>query len=341
VCSLPAGWLADRWSRDGMMTIFFVGIGLASMATATASTPVEIAVGLTLVGVFASIYHPVGIALIIEGHVRTGFPLAVNGVFGNLGVASAALVTGFLIDNAGWRAAFVWPGAIAVAVGIVHHFVARRVGAEARRTNTRPAGVAHQAYDRTFMLRVLAIVFVSTALGGLIFQSMTFSLPKVFEERLAGIAGSATEIGGWAFLVFSAAAFAQLVVGYLIDRHSVRNIFMGIAVVQTGMFALMPGLNGWAALLVAFAFMLAVFGQVPINDALVGRVTRNEWRSRVLALRYILSFSVTAATVPTIAWVYGAWGFDALFVLLAFAGALVFASVALLPRLRAVAVPAE
>ncbi|MEK9661766.1 MAG: MFS transporter, partial [Alphaproteobacteria bacterium] len=82
MCSLPAGWLADRWSRDGMMTIFFVGIGLASMATATASTPVEIAVGLTLVGVFASIYHPVGIALIIEGHVRTGFPLAVNGVFG-------------------------------------------------------------------------------------------------------------------------------------------------------------------------------------------------------------------------------------------------------------------
>ena len=102
------------------------------------------------------------------------------------------------------------------------------------------------------------------------------------------------------------------------------------------MFAAMPGLTGWAALAVSFAFMLAVFGQVPINDALVGRVTRNEWRSRVLAMRYILTFSITALAVPTIAWIYGAWGFDTLFVLLAFAGALVFVSVALLPRLRAV-----
>ena len=199
-----------------------------------------------------------------------------------------------------------------------------------------PPGVAHQAYDRAVLLRVLGIVFFSTAVGGLIFQSTTFSLPKVFDERLAGLAVSATEIGIYAFLVFAVAAFAQLVVGYLIDRHSVRNIFMGIAVVQTAMFAAMPGLTGWAALAVSFAFMLAVFGQVPINDALVGRVTRNEWRSRVLAMRYILTFSITALAVPTIAWIYGAWGFDTLFVLLAFAGALIFVSVALLPRLRAV-----
>lgn len=340
VFSLPSGWLADRWSRDAMMTIFFVGIGLASAATALAETPLQIAIGLALIGVFAAIYHPVGIALVIEGHVRTGVPLAVNGVFGNLGVASAALITGFLIDHAGWRAAFVWPGLVSVGVGIVHHVVAARVGAAARRTNAKPAGVAHQAYDRAVLLRVLGIVFFSTAIGGLIFQSTTFSLPKVFDERLGGIAASATEVGTWAFLVFAVAAFAQLIVGYLIDRYSVRNIFMGIAVVQAAMFAAMPGLTGWAALAVSFAFMLAVFGQVPINDALVGRVTRNEWRSRVLAMRYILTFSITAAAVPTIAWIYGAWGFDTLFVLLAVAAGLIFASVALLPRLRAVAGPA-
>jgi MFS family permease len=341
ICSLPAGWLADRWSRDAMMTIFFVGIGLASAATALAETPLEIALGLTLVGVFAAIYHPVGIALIIEGHARTGVPLAVNGVFGNLGVASAALITGFLIDHSGWRAAFVWPGLFSVAVGVVHHFVAAQATGAARRANVRPAGVAHQSYDRSVMLRVLAIVFFSTAIGGLIFQSTTFTLPKVFDERLAGLAASATEVGTWAFLVFAVAALAQLVVGYLIDRHSVRNVFMGIAIVQAAMFSAMPGQTGWPALLVSFAFMLAVFGQVPINDALVGRVTRNEWRSRVLAMRYIVTFSITAVAVPAIAWIYGNWGFDTLFVLLAAAAACIFASVALLPRLRAVAVPAE
>jgi MFS family permease len=341
VCSLPAGWLADRWSRDTMMTIFFVGIGVASVATALADSPLQIAVGLALIGVFAAIYHPVGIALIIEGHARTGVPLAVNGVFGNLGVASAALITGFLIDNAGWRAAFVWPGLVSVAVGVVHHFVAGWARSGALRSAARPAGVAHQSYDRAIMLRVLAVVFFTTAMGGMVFQSTTFSLPKVFDERLAGLAVSATQVGWYAFLVFAVAAVGQLIVGFLIDRHSVRYVFMGLALLQTAMFAAMPGQTGWPALLIAFAFMLAVFGQVPINDALVGRVTRNEWRSRVLALRYILSFSVTALAIPAIAWIYGVWGFDRLFAILAVTAGLIFAGVAMLPRLRAVAVPAE
>ncbi len=114
----PSGWLADRWSREGMMTIFFIGIGLSSAATALAQSPLQISAGLLFIGIFAAIYHPVGIAMVIEGRTRTGIPLAINGIFGNLGVASAALITGVLIDNSGWRAAFVWPGLLSVAIGI-------------------------------------------------------------------------------------------------------------------------------------------------------------------------------------------------------------------------------
>ena len=101
VCALPAGWLADKWSREGMMTVFFIGTGAAAMLTAVADTPLEVGAGLLAIGVFAAIYHPVGIPLVIEGRTRTGMPVAVNGVFGNLGVASAALLTGLMIDTAG------------------------------------------------------------------------------------------------------------------------------------------------------------------------------------------------------------------------------------------------
>ena len=41
VFALPAGWLADKWSRDGMMSVFFIGIGFASIATAFARTPLR------------------------------------------------------------------------------------------------------------------------------------------------------------------------------------------------------------------------------------------------------------------------------------------------------------
>ena len=58
-CSIPAGWLGDHWSRHGMMVVFFVGIGAAAILTVLARNPFEIAAGLTQVGVFAAIYHPV------------------------------------------------------------------------------------------------------------------------------------------------------------------------------------------------------------------------------------------------------------------------------------------
>ena len=128
VCAVPAGWLADKWSRKGMMVVFYVGIGLSSIFTSLAETPLQIGIGL-----FAAIYHPVGLALVVQGRENTGVPLAINGIFGNVGVACAALITGFLIDHAGWRSAFVWPGFMSIATGIAYAgllYAARDSGAE-------------------------------------------------------------------------------------------------------------------------------------------------------------------------------------------------------------------
>ena len=99
VGAIAAGWIADKWSREGMMVIFFIGIGASSIVTALADSPLEMALGLLAIGVFAAIYHPVGVAMVVQGRRNTGVPLAINGVSGNLGVAAAALLTGFLIDT--------------------------------------------------------------------------------------------------------------------------------------------------------------------------------------------------------------------------------------------------
>lgn len=338
VFSLPAGWLADRWNRDGMMVVFFIGIGLSSAATALAQTPLQMAGGLFAIGIFAAIYHPVGIALVIEGRARTGVALGVNGVFGNLGVASAALIAGFMIDNGSWRATFVWPGALSVVLGVaygVKHFRPAARGRSAERQADAAARPAAESYDRAFLLRVFGIIFFSTAVGGLVFQSTTFSLPKVFDERLGDLGGSATAVGWFAFVVFAIASVGQLIVGFLVDRYAIRFVFIGVAVLQVALFAVMPSLTGWAALAAATIFMLGVFGQIPINDVLVGRVTRSAWRSRVLAARYIVTFSVTAVSVPVIAWIYATGGFDLLFTVLAVAAGLILTAVTMLPALRA------
>ena len=340
ICAIPAGWIADKWSREGMMIIFFLGIGASSIATALAGSPLEIAAGLFAIGVFAAIYHPVGLAMVVHGRTKTGMPLAINGVFGNLGVAAAALLTGYLIDTGNWRNAFVLPGVVSIGLGVAYAvFVwsgrASRAasGAAAKKA---ASGSGASSIDRATFVRVLSIIVFTTAIGGLIFQSTTFALPKIFDERLTEIAASATAVGGYAFLVFAVAALAQLVVGYLVDRHSVRTVFGFVACLQAVFFAIMYQLTGVPALIVAIAFMLVVFGQIPINDVLVGRITRSEWRSRVYALRYIVTFSVMASTLPLIAGIHASWGFSALFVVMAVAASAIFAAVMVLPRKGAI-----
>ena len=335
--SLPAGWLADKWSREGMMLVFFFGIGISAVATALAQSPLQIAFGLFAIGVFGAIYHPVGIPLVIQGYVKTGLRIAVNGVFGNLGVASAALLTGYLVDQSGWQSAFIWPGLATIVIGVGYAFLVARgrskePSADEGGASPATATTGNLQLGRNLLIRIFAIVFFSTAVGSLVFQSTTFSLPKIFDERLGDLAISATLVGWYAFVVFAIASMGQLVVGYLLDRFSIKAIFVGVAIFQVVFFLAMIGRVGSIALLIAIAFMLVVFGQIPINDVLVGRVTKTEWRSRAYGLRYVIGFTVMASAVPMVAWIYARWSFDALFVVLAAAGAGILIAVMMLPR---------
>jgi MFS family permease len=333
VFALPAGWLADKWSREGMMSVFFIGIGVASIATAFARTPFEIGLGLFVVGVFAAIYHPVGLAIVVEKWRNTGVRIAVNGVWGNLGVASAALITGYFIDHGGWRAAFVVPGIVSILIGIAYTVL---MWPELAQPNPRVKAAAAArvlpADVKALLVRVSAIVFLTTAVSSIVFQSTTFALPKVFDERLGGISVSATAIGGLAFLVFALGSMGQLIVGHYLDRLGPRTVFIAAAAIQVVFFLAMPGLADWAALLCAMAFMLAAFGQIPINDYMIGRLADGEWRARIYGVRYVVSFTVLAAALPLIAFVYENWGFDALFRVLAVSAAVILAAVLLLPQ---------
>lgn len=352
VFALPAGWLADRWSRDGMMAVFFIGIGMASILTGYAQTPLQIGIGLFVVGMFAAIYHPVGLAIVTMKWRNMGMRIAANGVWGNLGVASAALITGYLIDHGGWRLAFILPGIFSIAMGLA--YMALRwdgIRAEHHTPPARAGGPGHWAMDpayRRLLLRVTVIVFVTTAVSSVIFQSTTFALPKMLDERLSGLArdialwlggaaqagegGVATAIGALAFIVFAAASTAQLAVGVMLDRYGARPVFMVVAVMQIAFFSAMPGLTDAAALAVAFGFMLGAFGQIPINDFMIGKMASGPARARIYGIRYVVSFSVLAASLPMIAVIYDNWGFDTLFLVLASAAFVILCAVVLLPR---------
>ncbi|MCP3852997.1 MAG: MFS transporter [Gammaproteobacteria bacterium] len=329
--ALVAGWLADRWNRRWMMLIFFIGIGMSSILSSLANSPLQMAIGLLFIGVFAAIYHPVGLAMVTDGQKKRGIRLAINGVFGNMGVACAALLTGVLIDYYGWRSAFFIPGTLSICIGLLYLFFIWHEPKIKNNLHLNEKKIIHrkEPIPRAMLIQIFSIIFFTTAIGGFIFQSTTFSLPKVFEEVLSG---SASIIGWYAFLVFSFAALAQLIVGYLLDNRPIGTVFSVVAFMQMVLFIMMTQASGINALITALGFMLFVFGQIPINDVLISRITKSEYRSRAYAARYIVTFTVMALSIPLIAWIHGQWGFKILFTCLAASAFMIFVATLFIPK---------
>jgi MFS family permease len=327
-CSIPAGWLADRWSRTGMMTVFFFGIGAASVLTGLASGSAQIALGLTLIGVFAAIYHPVGIAMLVANRDNVGRVLGVNGVFGNVGVAFSALLAGALAQAAGWRAAFIVPGAIAIVVGIAFVVIAR--GAQGGMPARKAAAAAK--LSRADLARVFGVLTVATACGGVIFNATTISMPKVFDERLSALTQSTLGVGVLVCGVYLIAAMAQLCVGWWLDRRSLKSVFVPVVALQVPLLLIAGTMDNYLMLATAVAMMFFVFGQIPINDAMIARYTAEEWRARAYAVRYVVSFGASALAVPLVAWIYKSSGdFRLLFYLLGTLAFVTFGAALLFP----------
>lgn len=311
--SLPAGWLADRWSRHDMMLVFFVGIGAATMLTGLAQTPAQIAWGLTLIGLFASIYHPVGISMLVAGRDKIGKLLGFNGVCGNLGVGFAAITAGALAQWLGWRAAFFVPGALAIGAGVAFALLVPRA-----RNASSAAPSARIAVPREVMVRVFTVLTVATICNGVIFNATTISMPKMFAERIADLAGSTVGVGALVSAVYLLAACAQYIVGHFIDRYPLRTVFLPLAAMQIPMLLIASSVGDYAILLVAVAMMFFIFGVIPINDAMVAKYTDEHWRSRVYAVRFVISFSASACAVPMVAWLYrSSGGFTQVYLVLA------------------------
>ena len=340
--SLPSGWLGDRWSRTAMMSVFFIGIGAAGILVGLAQSPLQIATALALIGLFGSIYHPVGIAMLTANTTQVGRDLGINGVFGNFGVAFAASVAAVLTEAISWRAAFIAPGGLAILTGLLYSYLIRRAAADSAAGSVKKAAArATPLLDRSDQMRLLGTIVIAALAGGVIFNVTTIGLPKVFDERLPGLVSSMSGVGAWVTIVLAVAGFSQIVVGYMIDRYSFKLVFLSVLAVEAPLHYIAATAVDWTMIGAALPLMLLVFGSIPIYDAIVARYVADAWRARVYAAKYVLSLGVSALAVPLIGWFHASpGGFAALFMVLAVLAIVVGLCAVVLPGERRVAATA-
>ncbi|MCH9675866.1 MAG: MFS transporter [Gammaproteobacteria bacterium] len=314
--ALPAGWLADRWSERGMMAANFIGMGGAAILTGFAPNLFWLSCGLGAIGLFASIYHPVGIAIVVRHAKARGRALGINGVFGGIGLASGALVAGTLTELISWRAAFIIPGAIAVLFGGLFLLVARRVGLENTREDAYPQQeVTGRVMASTFLTLTLATVFT-----GLMFQATSIALPKVFAERLSMFSDGTAIMGagGVVTLVYLGAACFQIIGGLLADRYPLKWVYTCAYCVQVPLLVVAATLADLPLVFVVMLMVLFQNGAGPAETALFARYSPARWRATAFGIKFVIALGVSALAVPLVAFIFDrTGGFYWLFVVMA------------------------
>jgi MFS family permease len=305
VFSLPAGWLADRWSRRNMMVVFYIGCGISLIAAGFAPNLTVLAVALFFLGICAAIYHPVGMAMLIEISNARGRTMAFNGVCGNLGVALAAAISAALAEWIGWHAAFAIPGVICVITGFVYLLTVPNDHVHGqKRKATAQVPLTAQA-----MVIMFALYLVISVTSGLTFNTLLIAVPKIVDEKI-GADVPLIMVGGVATAVFLCGAFGQMLVGRLLDRFIPALLFIAVVVLQV-LGCLWAATTTGLPLVIGLAVtMVGIYAQVTVGDIVIARYTADAWRGRVYAVRYFLTFIAAGAAVQVIKNLHEHGGFD-------------------------------
>jgi MFS family permease len=297
--SLPQGWLAQHFGRKILMTAFFLGTGGGLIGAGLAHSSVALAVALAFAGGFAAIYHPIGTTMLVEAAGdKPGRSIGVNGVFGNLGVALAPVVTAFLANGVGWRAAFIAPGILCAVAGLL--WMRTPLAHASAHINRRPV----PPIPRHLVRRAVVVLMLIAMSSGLVFNAFTLLLPKLMQERLADNASLLPLVGLAAFLVTLCGALTQFSVGRMIDRTTLKSVFLPVSLVLAPAMLALSFAQGWLVLPLAGAVAASIFGQVTVNETMAARYVSPELRARIYSIRFFVGFLGAAAAAPVVSGLY-------------------------------------
>jgi MFS family permease len=328
-----AGWLGDRIGETVVMLVFFFGIGAASIVCGLSDGPAGMTVGLTLIGLFGAIYHPVGTAWVVKHAAHRGRAIAVVGISGSIGVALASTIAGGIADLGGWRMAFILPGTLALGGGVALALLRLRGRANDRDSDAAPAAEP----DRRDIKRAFLVLVVTMTLTSLMYTAFGTMLPKWMAREIPALGSSLTAVGLVVTLIYLVGASAQWLGGHYADRGLAKLIYAGSFALKLAALLAATTIAGWPVVLAAIVVVWVFDIAAPVENVLIARYVPTRRRGLAYGVRHGIAIVAGPLGVQLVALLFDARrGFDhLLYALAAIAALMVFAAL-LLPGERRV-----
>jgi len=297
--AIPFGWLSDRWSRSGTMTIMFIGMGLASILCGYSTSISFLFISLSLLGLFCSIYHPVGIPWVINSANKQGRALGINGIFGGVGIGSGAFVAGTLTELLNWQLAFILPGFISIFIGFVLIYL---IFIDKISYKNFFIKNDKQDHSRNEMILIASIMLLSMFAIGLSFHNTQTALPKVFEIRINNI--NSIQIGLMIGIIYFISGATTFVGGLLADRFNLKAIYLIGIFMQFPCYLGIAYISGYS--LVILCILAAIFNAsiLPTENLLLSKFTPQKYHGIVYGIKFILTFGSGPISVFLISEIY-------------------------------------
>jgi len=316
VTALPWGLVADRWGAKPLMVVYYLGAGLSGFAAACCiDSPGGLAVSLGFIGLFSGIYHPVGLGLVAKNIQRVSLGMGFNGMFGNLGLATAPLLTGIVNWLWGPRAAYIVLGGLnLVGVGLMTLFPELASSGKESKTTGKANGT----------LAPFLILLVAMMLGGIVYRGATIIVPAYFELKsqsifqwLSALLGENISPNLIATLVVSAIYLVgmagQYTGGRVADRFEPTRCFLIFHLITIPAAFLMALVTDVPLVILAMIYFFFLLGMQPAENTLVARLTPRRFHHSAFGTKFILTFGVGSFAVMMVGVIEKTFDIEAVF----------------------------
>jgi len=277
------GYVADRINR---ITFLFVGLatlGIGAILVSFSTSYIQLLALQCLMGIGASIYHPVGYSLLSDTFesAKRGKALGVGSAAGDVAVPVAFASSGFLAFVLGWRHIFMLWGLVTTIVAIIMPLIIT----EPRKRNLNLTTSSRPTKE---IVKTLIPIIIVMGLAGACYRivsSFTTTYLTTFGLSI-GLANAVTA------LMMIIGAVGAIVEGTLADKLGERNAISITMVMLSVLSAISANVgNGYLLSITICISGFALLGVWPLFYSVIASATSLGARAFIYGLLFAIAWS--------------------------------------------------